>query len=503
MISQLTSLGGREYMAANRAIYLAVSLSVSFCFGQSGPQPLTQGSVVIGQCQNHMGAPGCVLPSLFGANGLTLANNSAFPHYAHFTGNAQELLAQDVGTSIATQLAILPIISPASGFTYRYDSAAGAFVRSTTSFGPIYTERAETIGRGKFYFGISYQRFRFSTLDGINLHNIPAVFSHIPDTGPGGAAGDYENDVIKSSNSIDLHMDQTMFYGTVGLTDRLDVSVAVPLVSVRMSASSNASIVPVSGNSITTVPNTPPFNPHQFANGSLTNVFTSNGNATGIGDVTFRVKDEILRGQRVRMALLLDVRTPTGNAMEYLGSGAIGIKPFLAISTGGRISPHVNLGYQWNGNSILAGNITGTTFPAGEVTKNGVTSPLIQTGPSIKGKIPPQFFYSAGVDFGITNRLTFAVDYLGQTLFNQPSIFLAQTVTKNFQGVYANGLPAQTLPTITGAKDTIGLNSGAAGLKYNLFGNLLLSADILFRLDDKGLRQDITPLISLSYVTGR
>jgi hypothetical protein len=163
----------------------------------------------------------------------------------------------------------------------------------------------------------------------------------------------------------------------------------------------------------------------------------------------------------------------------------------------------VNVGYQWNGNSILAGNITGTTFPPGETTQNGITSPRIQTGPSIKGKVPAQFFYSAGVDFGITKRLTFAVDYLGQTLFNEPRVFLTQTVTKNFQGVYTNGLPPQTLTTITGAKDTIGLNSGAAGIKYNLFGNLLLSADILFRLDDKGLRQDITPLISLSYVTGR
>jgi hypothetical protein len=490
-------------MSPNRAIYLAFCLTTSLCFAQSGPQPLTQGSVVIGQCQNHTGEPGCVLPNLFGRNGLTLTNTSAFPHYAHFTGNAQELLTQNVGTSIATQLAILPIISPASGFTYRYDSAAGAFVRTTTSFGPIYTERAETIGRGKFYFGVSYQRFRFSKLDGINLHNVPAVFSHIPDTGPGGAGQDYENDVIKSVNNIDLHMDQTMFYGTVGLTDRLDLSVAVPLVSVRMSATSTATIVPVSGLSITTVPNLPPFNPHQFTNGTLSNVFTSSGSATGIGDVTFRLKDEVFRGDRVRMALLLDVRTPTGNAMEYLGSGAIGIKPFLAVSTGGRVSPHLNVGYQWNGNSILAGNITGTTFPPGEITQNGVTSPTIQNGPSVKGKVPSQFFYSAGVDFGLTKRLTLAVDYLGQTLFNEPRVFLTQTTTKNFQGVYTNGLPPQTLSTISGAKDTIGLNSGAAGIKYNLFGNLLLSADILFRLDDKGLRQDITPLISLSYVTGR
>jgi hypothetical protein len=57
--------------------------------------------------------------------------------YAHFIGPAQATINQTLSTAIATQLAILPIISPASGFTYKYDSAACAFVRSTTSFGPI------------------------------------------------------------------------------------------------------------------------------------------------------------------------------------------------------------------------------------------------------------------------------------------------------------------------------------------------------------------------------
>ncbi|HLX43042.1 MAG TPA: hypothetical protein VKR43_06395, partial [Bryobacteraceae bacterium] len=126
------------------------------------------------------------MPNLFGPQGLSLFSNPVFPHYAHFIGSAQTTMNQSLGASIATQLAILPIISPSSGFTYKYDSATGAFVRSTTSFGPIYTERAETIGRGKFSFGTSYQRFRFGSLDGLNLHNIPAVFSHVPDTGPGG-----------------------------------------------------------------------------------------------------------------------------------------------------------------------------------------------------------------------------------------------------------------------------------------------------------------------------
>src|ERR1035438_138624 len=160
---------------------------------------LTPGTIVTGQCNGRTTEPGCVLPNLFGSTGLTLYNSPAFSHFAHFVGSAQTTLNQTLSTAIATQLAILPIISPASGFTYMYDSSAGAFVRTSSSFGPIYTERAETIGRGKISFGASYQRFRFGSLDGINLHNVPAVFTHIPGTGPGGTVEPYEADVIKTS----------------------------------------------------------------------------------------------------------------------------------------------------------------------------------------------------------------------------------------------------------------------------------------------------------------
>jgi hypothetical protein len=64
-------------------------------------------------------------------------------------------------------------------------------------------------------------------------------------------------------------------------------------------------------------------------------------------------------------------------------------------------------------------------------------------------------------------------------------------------------LPPMSLPTITGGKDTTALSNGAVGMKYNLFNQLLLTADLLFRMDNKGLRQDVTPLIALSYAFGK
>jgi hypothetical protein len=467
------------------AVLLAARVACS-----AQPVTLVPGTVVTGQCQGHESEPGCVLPNLFGPQGLTLSNNPVFPHYAHFVGSAQETLNQGVGTAVATQLAVLPIVSPSSGFTFSYDAASGVFVRSTASFGPIYTERADTIGRGRISFGVSYQRFRFGSLDGINMHKIPAVFTHVPGTGPGGTDETYEADVIQTSNNLNLNMDQTMLYGTVGITNRLDISIAIPLTSVRFGATSDATIIQVSGPTFVPAPGAPALpNPHMFPNGLLTDTYSSTGTAFGIGDVTIRVKQNIFQAGGLNIAAAVDVRTPTGNARDFLGSGAAGIRPFVAISGGKRFSPHVNLGYQWNGNSILAGNLTGTTV--GET--NEVAT--IQTGPATSARLPSQYFYSVGSDYGVSKRLTLNVDYLGQVLVHAPRVFASTFTTQNIPG----GTGALTLPTVTAGIDTIGLNNASVGFKYNVIDRLLFTANLLFRMDDRGLRQNVTPLIGVSY----
>ncbi len=489
-------------MVAKTGAVLLLCLSASsYCLAQTANSALNV--VVTGACTQHAGDPACALPNLYGPTGLTLAPAPQFPHYAHFIGSAQTTLNQTLGSAIATQLTILPLISPQSGFTFKYDSATGAIVRTTSSFGPIYTERAETIGRGKFTVGVSYQRFRFSSIDGVNLHSLPAVFTHTPDTGAGGIPEPYEADIISTTNDIDLKMDQTVLYGTVGITDRIDVSVAVPIVDVRLGVSSNANIIRVSGNFVNGIVtpggvlnNVP--NPHMFLNGGLSSTFAQPvTSASGIGDVTFRVKGGIYNGEKVRAALALDVRAPTGDPWKLLGSGAIGIKPFVAVSRVGRVSPHFNTGFQWNGSSILAGNITGITGISVDPT-TGVPTPQ-GSGQATKARLPSQYLYSAGIDAGVTKNLTFVADYLGQLLINTPRVF---------EGTFTTTPPAgapttpTAYPTIYGGKDTIGLNSAATGLKYDLFGHLLLTADLLFRLDNRGLRQTVTPLVALSYDFG-
>jgi hypothetical protein len=468
------------------ALFVAVA-GLSCLPGYAQTKVLQPGDVVIGQCQGHTSDPGCVLPNLFGPTGLTLDPGPNVPHYAHFSSDADSVLNRTLGSAIATQLVTLPIISPASGFTYRFDSASGGFVRSTASFGPIYAERAETIGKGKVSFGFSYQRFHFNSVDGIDLDNVPAVLTHVFVVG-----NPWERDVISTSNKIDLTLNQSVLYGTVGLTNRLDLSVAIPIVNVDMIATSGASIIRVSGNNPIPIGSTTPVpNPHAFdASGTqLQKTFTSNGSATGIGDVTFRLKAGFLNRQKVRVAGLLDIRAASGDAQRYLGSGAAGIRPAVVVSGGSRVSPHVNFGYQWNGSSILAGNITGVSFGT-----NADRQVTITNGPQSQSHLPGNLFYTLGVDIGATNRLTLAFDYLGLTVFNAPQVRSASFATQ--QPVAP--APA-SLPNIRSDRSNMGLNNGSIGAKYNIGGRLLLTGNLLFRMDNNGLRQNVTPLIALSY----
>ena len=376
---------GLTLLVTSPVLSQSTSVQVSSVTGLAAQLPATN------RCTGQAGLA-CAIPNLYGPYGLVLPNPT---HSAHFNSAFQSGFSA-LNDAIATQLTLLPLPSPASGFTFHYDPTTGLSVRSAESFGPILTERAETIGRNKFFFGTTVQRFRFNTLDNQSLHDLPAVFIHQADTGPNKTAEPFETQFVSTTNSIDLKVNQYTIFATYGVTDHLDLSVAVPFLQIGMNVSSNATIERtfdtepafVNGKFQFCCSQGPPF-AHFFdpANpaGSLTHTFGNNqfspdiysnpakfgnlywdpsrNNAAGIGDVVLRVKDNVYSGEVLKIALLADIRFPTGNERDFLGSGAYGLKPLLAVSIGrGRFTPHVNAGYQWNGSSVLAGSVlTGAT----------------------------------------------------------------------------------------------------------------------------------------------
>jgi len=399
-----------------------------------------------------------LIPGLFGPEGLVVGSEAAISpgqfHFAHFNNAFQSQFTQ-FNVALATQLATLPV--PA--FTYTFDESLGLFKRSTDSFGPILSERAETAGKGKFNAGFAYQRFTFDEIEGVPLDTIPAVFTH------DGASPGPRSDVVTTSNSIATSVDQFTAFANFGLASRLDVSVAVPVISTELRVSSMATIRRLGTSANPKV--------HFFGAGNgdygITKQYERAGSATGIGDIQLRVKGKVAEWGSSGLALALDTRLPTGDEEDFLGSGAFGLKPMLIFSSSHKVASfHLNAAYQWNGDSLLAGNV--------------------QRGE--KADMPDQVLYSAGLTFALAKQLTLVGDFLGRHFLDTPRL----------QATTFNALDgATTLADIGFQEESFSELSAAVGLRFNAKGGLLFDFNVILSLDDNGLRDKVTPLVSMEY----
>jgi hypothetical protein len=407
-----------------------------------------------------------LLRNIYGPNGLIVDSEATLPdgstHSAHFNGAFQSEFGQ-INIALVRQLGALPIPSPASGFTYAFDPSSGTFVRSTQSFGPILAERAETIGRGRFAFGYSLQQFSFQTFDGLRLSHVPAIFTH-DDFQLGGGRSDF----ITTANAMSASVSQSTTSLTFGVTDRLDVSLAVPLIRTALSVVSDATIHRVGTASNPAIHFfRDPDAPGTFGNERR---FIAEGSAEGVGDLVLRAKQTAFKTPRGGIAVGIEVRLPTGQEENLLGSGSLGIKVFDAMSrTFGRVAPHVNLGYQRNGPSVLAGDVTAGT----------------------KGDLPDEFSYVVGADVGVEKRLSLAFDVLGRHSSGAPR--LAST------SFAVPGSPGLTFPDITFSTGSLNVVTGAVGMKVNVGRTMLATFNVQFNLNDAGLRTRVTPLLGLEY----
>jgi hypothetical protein len=420
------------------------------------------GSAVAQQAQTP-GKLATLFEDVFGPRGLVVNSEAVLPdgttHSAHFNSAFQSNFTQ-FNVALVGQLTALPLPSPASGFTYAFDPATGTFRRTTQSFGPILSDRAETIGRGRLAFAFSHQYFSFDSLDGVNLGAVPAVFTHDNYQLGGGRL-----DVVTTLNSVEATLAQWTSAITYGITDRIDVSLAIPVVRTTLSVVSNAEIERIG----TTDPAVHFFRDDLAAGGFGDHKqFAASGSASGVGDLIVRVKANAMREGRRALALGVDVRLPTGDEQDLLGSGAVGVKPFAVVSAGiGRLSPRINVAYQWNGESVLAN----------EARQN------------LTGDLPDQLFYVVGTDVGINDRVSLALDLLGQHVFEGPRL-VATTFTPPAAG-------ADTFADIafrTAATDAI---AGSAGMKVNVAPHLLATFNLRFHLAGGGLRDRVTPLVGL------
>lgn len=404
---------------------------------------------------------------IYGPNGLVLSSDDVAldgtTHAAHFNSAFQSDFRL-VNIALTGQLTAVPLPSPASGFTYEFDSTTGTFVRSTRSFGPILSDRAETIGRGRLAFGFSNQYFSFDHLDGVSLSSIPAVFRHDSFELGGGRA-----DVVSTTNTIEATVNQFSGALTYGLTSRIDVSLAVPMVKTSLSLLSNARIQRLGTGSNLQVH----YFKDQAALGGFgsTNQYFTEDSASGVGDLVLRTKAMLIREGSRALAAGLDMRLPTGDELNLLGTGAFGLRPFAAVSGAwGSFAPHANLAYQWNGESVLAGDVRAGT----------------------EASLPSQFQYAIGSDLAINPRFSMVFDVLGQRVLDSPRL--------SVYTLHATGAAGSAdLPDIRFSTNSYWVTDASLGFKANVASRLLLNFNMRFNVGDNGLADRVAPLLGIEW----
>jgi hypothetical protein len=397
------------------------------------------------------------------SNPLVLASTG---HEAHFGSQpaAQEALRQ-LNRGIATQLSTFPLGSSSGGFTYTFDQALGVFTRTSDSFGPLFAERALTSGKGKVNFGINYSRATYDTFEGNSLKDgdLKLFLTHSDFNGDGShLVFWFEGDVIRADLFLNITSENSVLFANYGVSDRFDVGVSVPYVHVKLDARIHETVDALATGG-------DPFVSHAFPGGSDQKDFKQGGSAQGFGDAVLRAKYHAVRGASWGLAAAADLRIPTGDENDLLGSGATQLKLYLISSGTGKFSPHVNVGY---------------TFSKG--------------GSEATGALPDEFNYTVGFDAAVGRRLTFSADLIGRTLRNTGRL---QEVQQEWQYTRRTDAVVHTtaLPELVQVEGDLNVVLASTGIRVNPFKNLLISANALFSTGHRGLQDHFTPVLAIDY----
>jgi len=380
------------------------------------------------------------------------------PASAAENGSIISFITDALGASVAN----IPIGSTSGGVTFRFEG--GVPVPTSTSAGPIFAERAQTLGRGRILAGISRTSFRFATLRGVDMDNIGLVFTHQNvdfdgcDAQFGGDCTLYgipvlENDAIDFHLSMDLNVRVTSMYLTYGMTDRFDLGLVVPIVQADFRGESDAQIRPFGGTTAA----------HYFAGTSANPVLSAHrqslGSAAGLGDVALRAKINFRQTPGSSFAFLVDGRFPTGSPKDLLGSGKFAGRA-LAIfnSRFGDFSPHLNAGYLYHAGTQQNDAVLGTV----------------------------------GFDNRLAESVTLAADLVTELQVGDSKLHLPPLVT--YESPFRRTLNPTNIPDI---RDDI--VNGSFGVKLTPARNTTVVLNSLFPLNRGGLRANLVYTAGIEY----
>ena len=350
-----------------------------------------------------------------------------------------------IGLATALEVATTPFGTSSAGFAFRLDPATGLRVRTATTFGPSFAERALTSGEGKVSGSVSLISASYQKLGDLSLEQLRlgSAESAVPEVARVGTM------------NLDMSSTTLVLGGTVGVTDGLDVGVSIPMVKVQLSGVST------------------------LVSGTGSEILTSQGGGTasGVGDIAAMMKYRLYSFGDTQpdpggLALLGIMRLPTGDKENLRGLGVTRTLVALVYSSGqGRFRPHVNGGF--------------------EVWSDGVD--LIVSfdprRPTIEARHQIQF--AGGFEYEATPKMTLLIDVLGRHILGAGKVgYQTRTPTTPIGGV-------TQLESMVAMPEGIRKYTLAPGLKLNVKGNMLVSLNVLTTLHDSGLHAPIVPVIGV------
>jgi hypothetical protein len=374
-------------------------------------------------------------------------------HGNHFkpalsSGNAAVI--QFVTNAIGRAAATVPLSATSGGATFSF--VGGVPVRTSTSAGPIFGERSQTLGRGRFFLGMSATGMKFKSLNGAPMSSLQLNFQHA--TGDNDILGDpiFENDIM----NLELAMDVSVVVGTIsataGLTDFIDIGIAVPLVRTSVSGHSTAQMLPFGEGAF-----------HRFGGDSADPVLRATtsmtGSASGLGDIAARLKINFGQGETMGAAVLGEVRLPTGEEENLLGSGSTQVRVQAIYSAQlGTFSPHLNVGYLVNGSETLSDKI----------------------------------LILGAFDNLLTDWATLAVGFEGEIQIDDSTASLPEPIV--FGVPYTRLIPATNIPNIQ-----TNLLRASVGGQFTVREGTVLFANGIFPLTAAGLQPDFIWTVGMDF----
>jgi hypothetical protein len=378
-----------------------------------------------------------LIPNLFGGTLATTIDPTA-------QQDQQRVLVADrfrgLSAALAAARSQAPIPSASGAFRFAWDPDLDTFVRYRQDLGSTLAERAQTLGRHTFTLGFSYTRIDFNTLEGdqlSHLHTVQPAFSQqflnqLPPTD----RAEFSDDLLQTRLNLSFGFDLFYLSAAYGVTDDIDVSLALSINRARMHASAEAMTIDPDGDGAAL------FASDQkgvVTDGSICGpnrcaVDGFDASAFGTGDLFLRGKWHFADTEWADFATVAVLTLPTGNASDYLGFHDPTFTPWLVLSkTFGRISPHLNLGYALRSSKDVS-----------------------------------QAQWIAGADVQTTEWLTLSGDFLG------------------YHDDHRDGI-----------NDNV-IQSGV-GFKIHPFGNFVFGGNLQFPVNRDGLRANVTYTAQFEY----